>query len=570
MRIRRSLLYSSISIHLHCAFIISLLFHSSVSGHLTPQSRAGGANTGSGSGVFQTATMKANDSAQIALDVYCHLGQAIGPENDDGEPLGTGGKVSNIYNTFLYGSLTSDGFPLPGRLDSRIQYGDFGYLPQWQPSTFSGRISYRFLPTLLGRMTIGSDLGQSDGNVNLTGDQLSLGELLFLWTPRTVDGLRISLGRQLWTGSYAGIFDQIPLEQFLFDGAITGYTTNALTDLSLSCTLGAGRKTAGRDVTYSDTTKYGGIYYQIREAVWHRYHLIGSISAVYKNNISATLIGGWQKLPRSASAASTDTLALTEQTRSVTGDDGWHIGLDLSGRIGRTDQHVTLAYGSNDVLLGWSSPPFTDTVTFHPGIVYFSHIPSTQYRFSREGSALLHGTWWMNMRTGRFKGSAGIWAVYAMPSHRKTVYAFETSDASTGYETVYDSVAVHADNSISVKGALEMSYRIVAQLHLGFRADFLQYTSPLSHSNAYEFTPSGLDLIYQKDRPARWEYEAVNCRIATPYLQFIIANTLFIKGAYAFAWYDERVYRQGTFAPFHGNLILSTQLNWRFARMRHD
>lgn len=47
-----------------------------------------------------------------------------------------------------------------------------------------------------------------------------------------------------------------------------------------------------------------------------------------------------------------------------------------------------------------------------------------------------------------------------------------------------------------------------------------------------------------------------------------IANMLFIKGAYGFAFYDEKVFRQGRYASRHGNIVVSTQLNWRFAKMK--
>ncbi|MBN1760645.1 MAG: hypothetical protein JW863_20115 [Chitinispirillaceae bacterium] len=71
-----------------------------------------------------------------------------------------------------------------------------------------------------------------------------------------------------------------------------------------------------------------------------------------------------------------------------------------------------------------------------------------------------------------------------------------------------------------------------------------------------------------RDLPSKWENKAVNCRIVIPYCMLTIANMLFIKGAYGFAFYDEKVFRQGRYASRHGNIVVSTQLNWRFAKMK--
>ncbi|MBN1760643.1 MAG: hypothetical protein JW863_20105 [Chitinispirillaceae bacterium] len=86
-----------------CLFAMVVLFSArTLQAHPTLFNSAGGSSTGGGA-IFKTTRMKTNDTATLTIDLFCHLGNAVTERLCDGDPLGTGDKVSASYNAFLYG-----------------------------------------------------------------------------------------------------------------------------------------------------------------------------------------------------------------------------------------------------------------------------------------------------------------------------------------------------------------------------------------------------------------------------------------------------------------------------------
>ncbi|MBN1760644.1 MAG: hypothetical protein JW863_20110 [Chitinispirillaceae bacterium] len=321
------------------------------------------------------------------------------------------------------------------------------------------------------------------------GNMFALGELMFRVTPRKIRGFEVDLGRLLWTGSYAGIFDQMPLEQFSFDGAVFSWFADPANEVSLNYKIGIGTNLCGRSISFSDTTGYEGVYFQYMGKMWRRLHGIGSFSATWKNDFSVKAIGGYQRTPKLETEVKIGSAPGTKMKTTLPESDGWHAGLELSGRVGKSDHFITLAYGRDDVLLGWSAPSYIDRKINH----FINSEPFAVdevgiHTFSRKGCSLLHGAWWMDLRRGRLKGSAGVWAAYSVPAEAEATYIFQDIDTVSGFIPVYDTVSVYSRHSrtAKIKGALDFSYRIAGPLYMGLRGDIMHYHNPDAHSNVLE------------------------------------------------------------------------------------
>ena len=548
--------------------------------HVPGGGSGGGAFGGSGAGrsFSGVSIYSANDSAKLAFDFFGNLSYFLCSKFNEGEPLGPGGRISNMYNAFLYQEYTTIN-PYPYRSDNRLQQMDFGYTPIWQPNTISGRLQYRFLPNVWGTMTMDCNLDGLAANVQNAASYFQLGALYVKWAPRFLKDFSTTIGKVHLGGTYIPIFDQMPLENFLFNGLIMDYSRAFNNTIFLSGRIAAGQQFLGRTLTFSDTTGNNTYLFGNLEKTRNRNHLFVKAQIGYKRKFGAKFIGGYQIIPEDTtqvtfSGTTQPLISTIYQPRST----GWHIGMELAFNTKRTNHIGIVAYGKDDVLLGWGSPYYINR-PYNGGVTDWYEKAELTPDFSMKGSALTHGMYWVNFNFKRFMLDLGISGVWQKPAKDAVTYSFNNSGwvDSAGYIIWLDKIdtsTLRAEEFKNLKGAVKASYRFGKSLRIGCRYDEIHFFNPDAHSNIPELgvgifdpmdpTPSTIKLLY--NNPAKWEREAVNTRIITPFLSLEIVKTLRIRTAYAFALYDEPVYRQSRLSDWHGNFSLGMSVTYRFAK----
>lgn len=553
----------------------------------------GGAFGGSGAGrSFSGASIyDLNDSVRAAIDVFANLGYSLSEDLQGGEPLGPGGSISNVYNSFLYLQSTGQS-PAPIRADDRIFQSDFGYTPIWQGNTVSTRIRYRFLPDLWGSMTLDCNLDNLAQNAQSVTSYVQLGSLEMKWAPPFIKGFSGEIGQINISGSYCSIFDQMPLENYNFNGLALNYGYDIRQTYFFSWEVAAGQQFLGRTVWFNDTTGNQGYLFANVEDTRNLNHLLLRAQFGYKRIFGLKLIGGFQETPADSSQVSVpnpNILVLPgnaniTKTYALPQTSGWHIGTELVLNTKGLVQNAILAYGRGSVFMAGGAPDYVNRPSTKAGAVidawnYDEMIPN----FSMDGSAILYGMYWMNWRWRKLTVDGGIAGSWRMPEKNAVTYGFDNTylylDSAGILRTGgnKDTLTLTAQDFKSIKCALRISYPVAKYLRVGARYDEFHYFNPNAHSNIFEIKPvvndyttqdpGGNNFAFDDTDPAKWEREAVNTHIITPFVALELANTLRIQAAYAFAFYDSPILRQSVLARRHGNFSLGATLTYRFAKL---
>ena len=75
--------------------------------------------------------------------------------------------------------------------------------------------------------------------------------------------------------------------------------------------------------------------------------------------------------------------------------------------------------------------------------------------------------------------------------------------------------------------------------------------------------------IGQMSGPSRWEREAADCHILSPFAQLDMGEDFHARVGWSGAWYDKEVSRQGTIGSFHANATLASWFTYRFGQTEH-
>ncbi len=579
MGYRRKLL-TGLTVVVTGVYIVFL--HRQAWSHIPGGGSGGGAFGGSGAGrsFSGVSIYSVNDSAKIAFDFYGNLSYSLCADLNQGEPLGPGGRISNMYNTFLYQKYSSFN-PCPYRSDFLLQQLDFGYTPLWQPNVLSCRLQYRFLPTVWGTVTMDCSLDELAVNIQNVSSSIQLGALHVKWAPRRLKGFSTTIGKVHVAGTYIPIFDQMPLENFLFNGLIGDYSRAFNNTVFLAGRIAVGQQFLGRTVSFSDTTSNKMTLFSNVEKVRNRNHLFGSVQLGYKRAFGVKVVGGYQVVPADTTqvsyAGTTQPLTCTIYHPRAA---GWHVGMELAFNTKRTNHIGIAATGKGDVLMGRGAPYYINKPD-NGGVTDWFQPNELRPEFTMAGSALTYGVYWANLNFKRLMIDLGLSGVWQRPAKDVVTYSFYNTYwglDSAGYWVLIEQIdtsSIQAEDYKTLKGAMKASYRIGRNVRIGCRYDEIRFFNPDAHSNVPELgwqmadpmdtTASTLKLLY--NNPARWEREAVNTRIITPFLSFELVKTVRIRAQYACAFYDRPVYRQSRVSDFHGNFSLGVTVTYRFARL---
>lgn len=564
--------------------LIIFTFQGHVLAHAPGGGSGGGAFGGSGAGrsFSGVSIYSMNDSVKMAFDVYANFSNSLSKGLHQGEQLGPGGKISTMYNAFLFREYTNV-TPFPYRNNFGLQQNDFGYTPVWQSNTLSSRIHYRFLPNLWGTITTDCNLDGLTANVRDASSYIQVGALQVKWAPRFLKNFSFTIGKLHIGGSYSSLFDQMPLENFNFNGLTLDYANNIEDKIFLSGMIALGQQFLGRSVSITDTTgKYMYMFGNIgRER--NRNHLFFRGQMGYKRIFGIKLIGGLQMVPDDTSHVGYSGLTRpVVDTLILPKGRGWHIGTELVVNTKKTNYYGIVAYGRDDVLLGWLAPDYINRPK-KGGIIDWFLPEEYMPEFSVDGSAILYGMYWSNITYKNLTLDYGVSGVWGNPAKDRVSYSFDngywyiTQNGEVKWQDQIDTLTLQAKNYKMLKGAVKTNYRIAKTLNLGLRYDEIRFFNPGAHSNIPELGWQRPDLLgadstgstikYIYDKQAQWEREAVNTRIVTPFVSLEVGKTFRINAAYAFAFYDKPVYRQSKIADWHGNFTLGATLTYRFAKL---
>lgn len=531
-----------------CAVLLSA--HLPAWSHLTSVSGGtrGPARIGTGTG-----SMEVNDSLKASLDLFVYLPESRAWNWKSGEPLGPGGKMPLNFNRYLYREGPFDrGYLL--REDLRPMYQDFSYLPLWQPMQLATRLRYRFFPGVWG--TLGLDYTGDAVQISAKDATqiLEIGELNLRWAPERWPGLAFSLGQLRLFGTYSPIFDQIPLENFRFSGVEAEYSRDLGDAGSFKLTGAAGRENLGRTLR-TDPDMWRETDFNIYlDAARERNHFYGTARWTGRNGLALGLLGGFQTVPRDSTVReirNTDMFRIHHWPST----SGWQAGAEAGYQTRRWNHRLVISHGRGDVQMGWSGPD----------AVQDQAMDSTEMRFTREGSALSQAVYWMGYRGPRLRLEAGGWFQARNPSKREVEHRLVNN--------MPDTVRLSAQDFRAAKFSLQPAFTVARPLLLGFRYDAILYLDPAAHANSIEpasdqtlrpiLDTAGLRI----EAPARWEREAVNGHILSPFAELDFGGGFHVRATWSGAWYDKPVWRQGKAGRFHGNAVLAAWLTYRFAQL---
>jgi hypothetical protein len=554
------------------AFIIVITLVSLSYAH-SPAAVAGGGTFG-GAGIGRSfsgvSIFATNDSALVSMDLFSNFAYSLQSQLREGEPLGTGGTISNTYNTYMYRTATSQA-PFSLLNSTRLQQYDFGYIPIWQPSGMSARLKSRFLNNLWGTVVLDLNVNDMVDNVKSATANVSVGALNVTWAPKAVPNLNINIGRVHCAGTYVALFDQMPLENTTLNGMTVDYNKYwKEKKVFLSTRLAGGQQFMGRTVSLNDTVGTTLSNISILGAARNRNVVLGRIFMGLGSNLSLKLIGGYQATPGDSTEVSIlGTAGPIVERYYLPFRDGWHAGLEIAHTWKTLSHNLLISYGKGDVGMAWGGPDYVNQ--------------PRDDSYLRD--ALTYGLYWGNLRVKKLSIDFGVWGLWRNPPDDPVRYTFNNSDwvsDSNGqikWTDMFDTLSLSAQDYWAVKFSLAPSIVVARRLRVGLRYDHLQYLTPKAHSNIFELTklpridpmdPYASDHLYQQNQPALWEKESINTDVISPQLSFDLYKTLELRGAYSFAFYDKPVKRQNRWATMHSNLTLGAIVTYRFAKLREE
>jgi len=567
--------------------IVLITIREQAAAHMPGGGTGGGAFGGAGAGrsFSGVSIYSTNDSAKVSFDFFSNFSYSLSSGLNQGEPLGPGGRISNMYNAFLYREYTTT-TPIPFRSDYNQQQFDFGYVPIWQPNYLSGRIQYRFLPNVWGAMTIDCNLDGLVDNVRNVMNYIQLGSTYIKWAPQFAKGLYTTIGKIHVAGTYDPLFDQMPLENFLFNGLAVDYSRAFNNTLFLSGKIAAGQEFLGRAVMINDTTGRQMYLFGNLGKNRNRNHLFYRLQMGYKRKYGMKLTGGFQLIPADTTEvtyggqnSNNQGVPITEKY-FIAKQTGWHIGSELVLNLKKISQTGIIAYGRNGVQMAWGAPDFINKPD-NGGVTDWFVKPELAPDFTMDNSSILYGMYWANLRHKKLMLDLGCFGVWRNPAKDPVTYSFNNSywavDSLGFLVHIFkvDSLTLKAQDYKTLKGALKFSYLFAKSVRAGVRYDEIHFFNPEAHSNVPEFGRDSTDptdtvfnaMVLLYNERARWEREAINTHIITPFITIEIANTFKMQASYAFAFYDQPVYRQSRLSRRHGNFSFGTTLTYRFAKL---
>ena len=255
----------------------------------------GGGHAASGSGL---SMLEADDSLKFAVDLYGYFGSSWASGYHTGDPLGAGGKIPVYYNQRLYTEAPFDR-PHLVKPSLRPQYGDFSYIPVWQPTQAEIRAQYRFLPRLWGSgsLSFSADPVKTEAAEAETSPELH--ELFLKWVPEKAPYLTFTVGSLDLVGAYCPIFDFFPMEHSEFEGLGIAFD-GPLGSGGLQMELAVGKELIGRTKrTVHDSPLDLGdpgtalLLNNVRE----RTHFLGSLGYRSPSGYYGEVLGGMQVVP---------------------------------------------------------------------------------------------------------------------------------------------------------------------------------------------------------------------------------------------------------------------------------
>lgn len=529
-------------------------------------------------GAFSGNIMKAQnfiynpheDTSESFASINGYYGNSWSPDGHTGDPLGTGGKWPLLYATELYRDQSVESQMLL-KNDMRIQYVDFGYIPLWRANTLGGFGKWRMSPELLGQfqMVYGGESGKPGTNSN---GAIGIGEVSLQWAPVNFRNFWIKAGNIIDGGTYTSIFDQNPIENFIY----TGLTASLAGDLGSIKTV--------------SSLSFGGnylnaVYLRDQEAGLpagspgftrasrQRTYVYAKSSLLFNNKLGMKLVGGIQVVPEDSSqkmfsrAGSDPYYHYRKGIGGMGGIEATWFGTGLSHTF-----VVSGAYG--DAIIGSTGPDAVlKPTTTNPVIVDkldMNYDPYT-WEFSRKKSNLLNFIYWNGMESGNVHFTGGVWFTVRIPEKTAMLFVnpMEVSVRKSHPDSLMrDSViTMQPEDFEALKISLFPTYQIGhSPLYIGIRFDNITYLTPDAHTNAIELerdqtlrtTSSDEASLYS---PSKWDREAVNANILTPSLRLDFQELGGITIAYSFAFYDKPVDRQGKISNKHSNLTISADIS---------
>jgi hypothetical protein len=507
------------------------------------------------------------DSIQYQLSIIGYYGNSWSADGHRGDPLGTGGKwpLSDIMELYRELSVESGGLQ---KRDLREQYLDFGYIPLWRMNTLGIFGKYRPIPdiTTVVQMVYGGDPGKPGTNEN---GLVGIGEASLQWSPSSVPRFWLRAGNILDAGAYSSLFDQNPLENFLYTGIMGSWaaTIGSSTKTVSSIAFGGSfvNATTLRDAAYDYYSHQGYL-----RAGRQRTYIYVKSSALIHNKVGMKAVGGIQFVPADSSP---DVLG---RMYTYLAGRGAFAGLEASW-FGEDISHTAVfTYARGDAALGWGVPDYT-IHPFRPGPVNPDHsAPVQEYSFSREGSSCFNLLYWLGYKSDFFNISGGFWYNGRIPAKNSVVLANPTPGnirQSLPQSALKDSMV-----TLSAEPFHAIRFSIVPSIQFGFspfffgiRYDNITYLTPNAHTNMIEyerdqtlqqlsFSNIPLDQAAKVYGPARWDREAVNANIISPMARLDFKEKGGITAAYSMGFYNKPIDRQGRISNFHGNFTLGADI----------
>lgn len=492
-----------------------------------------------------------DDSLKLSLDLFGYLSGAAAGGFRTGEPLGAGGKIPHYYNQRLY---QSQPFNRPHLIkeDLRPQYGDFSYIPLWQPTQFELRAQYRFFPRLWGSaaMAYSAELVSAEADDALHVPVIE--EVFLKWAPEILPGASFSAGKLHVTSAYAPPFDQFLLAHYELAGLSAAYAKDTrigrVEAMAVAAQEFQGRtKRSAQAVSSGISDPLTAAYLDGTRA---RTHFLATARFGFPSGFFASLLGGYQIVPEDSSSYSPIT-ASTLKTRWRR-SEGFQAGGEAGFSGKHWEHHLAASYGRGDVKMVGGGP---DPVYKAEGLTPYSP-------WSWEGSALAQVIFWSGFQSDRWTVYGGAWGQWRMPAKDSGM--------------VHDSLALRAQDFRAVKLAFEPAYRLGDMVTLGLRYDRIQYLDPMAHANTTEpLTDEALRGIIVTDEngsesqvigPSRWEREAADCHVLSPFAQLEMAESFHARAGWSAAWYGRPVTRQGSADTFHANFHMAVWFTYQFQK----
>jgi hypothetical protein len=182
--------------------------------------------------------------------------------------------------------------------DMREQYVDFGYIPIWRANKLSLFGKYRISPELTGAVQgfYGGEPGKPGTNAN---GALGIGEVSLSWVPINIPHLWIKAGNIFDAGTYVSLYDQNPMENFLYTGLMASWGAGIGDNIKTISSVSLGGSFLN-STTLIDPDIYAHQGYL--RAGRQRTFLYGKSSWLINNAIGAKLLGGIQLVPEDSSS----------------------------------------------------------------------------------------------------------------------------------------------------------------------------------------------------------------------------------------------------------------------------